>query len=198
MLFHEPFILQPHLHESVQRYLMQPPKETTNTNNNNDLTIGIHARHKKAEDDGSDMSEQISCLESMLDLLRPQTNSQSATTENCTIFIMADRPKSLQALSDVSRSLGCWPVTVNKTALDMTGASKGMQEHGEFASEGYFQDFLVVSQARSGFIHSAGFRHGSSASALVWQEIVYRGIKEGMLAELSPLDVHTNWVASGS
>lgn len=70
----------------------------------------------------------------------------------------------------------------------MTAASKGMQEHGEFAGEGYFQDFLVVSQARSGFIHSAGFQKGSSASALVWQEIVYRGIKEGRFAEHSPLD----------
>lgn len=180
MLFNDAIFLKQHLIDSVQSYL-----QTTN-NDDNDVTIGIHARHKKAEEDGSDITDQLNCLESMLLLLRKEDNR--GETKNCTVFIMADRPKSLQALANVSFNLGCKPVVVKNVEHDLQDAKYRQKEHGAFSGQGFFRDFLVTSQARSGFIHSAGKQKGSSASALVWQEIIFRGIKDGTFDHAPPPD----------
>lgn len=176
MLFDSVFDFHPSLLQSVEGYLAPPPSVDR-------VTIGIHARNKNVESDGSDISGFVSCLDQMLRFLDDKP---------CTVYISSDRPISVLGLTQMAHDRNCSAIAINHEKEDIvqnyTEKENILAEHGPFAGSPFFKDMLLLTkQVRSGFIHSAGFSFGSSASALIWQQIVYNGIQDGSFSH-PPLD----------
>lgn len=76
---------------------------------------------------------------------------------------MSDRTRTLDKLSEWLKGEGCVAHVANHT----TGGSF-LSEHGPFAGGGYFDDLLMVSQARDAFIGSV-----TTSSQLVHSRITY-------------------------
>eukprot|EP00977_Amphora_coffeiformis_P008186 scaffold1828_cov169-Amphora_coffeaeformis.AAC.25 len=165
MLFRKAFGFSPVFMKSVESYL-QP------INSNETFTIGIHSRHPRAEDDGSNVQREASCLNKLLDEL-----GHARSSSNCTVFVMADRPATIVALQNEAHKQGCHDVVVEDLNLPV---ADGNGEHGPRAKDGFFRDLLVVSQARTAFV---GFSR--SSSALVYELMVFDGRREGSI--LPPL-----------
>jgi hypothetical protein len=70
MLFDDVITVRPHIRESVQEYLLP--------HSDDDVTIGVHMRHKKPEDDGSNVGAWLGCLDQMLELF---------PGKSCTVYI---------------------------------------------------------------------------------------------------------------
>jgi hypothetical protein len=119
-------------------------------------TIGLHSRHVLSANDGSDVQNEIKCLDYLL-----------GTRENdkvpCTVYIMSDRPKTIDNLRTHLLQRNC-SVVVAAQIMDpeVNDTGKKTEEHGPFAGAGFFRDLVVVAQARSAFIGSV-----RSSSALV-------------------------------
>lgn len=96
--------------------------------------------------------------------------------EPCTVLVMADRSATLAAIKLESNKRNCSVVVVeHENSAD--GAPNYEQEHGPFAGAGFFRDWLVVSQAQTGFVHYKD----RSSSALVYETMVYDGVTQGQI-----------------
>jgi hypothetical protein len=119
-------------------------------------TIGLHSRHTKSSNNGSNVQNEIKCLEY---LLTYRENDKVP----CTVYIMSDRPKTIENLRTYMLERSCSVVVVAHImdpVVNDTGTKT--EEQGPFAGAGFFRDLLVVSQARSAFIGDV-----RSSSALV-------------------------------
>eukprot|EP00977_Amphora_coffeiformis_P003119 scaffold581_cov169-Amphora_coffeaeformis.AAC.9 len=162
MMFEESMEFTPEVIESVRPYLVDTQS--------NELTVGIHSRHIRPQMDGSDVGQEVGCLDMVLDFLR------QSTTQTCTILIMADRLLTLEKLQDAARERNCTAVFVeNETKEEPEPHVK--EEHGPFVGGAFFRDWYAVSQARSAFIH---FQDRSS-SEIVYDRMVYLGMTSGTI-----------------
>lgn len=93
------------------------------------ITIALHSRHPKPNFDGSDISAEIECLEEVLSKLRRKEKNHNAP---CTLLIMSDRVKTLEALEAAAPDYQCSVIHVSAegdiTALE--GANAEIQERG--------------------------------------------------------------------
>jgi hypothetical protein len=179
MMYENTISHSPHITRAVEPFL----KPT----NSDEISIGIHARHKHIYDDGSDVSEYMSCVDQMLEIINE--------TLPCHLYVASDRPKSLTAFEQEGGKRNCQVHFVdhdnekrNVTNIDQsTVDGKWDFEHGVFAGAPFFEDLeYLANQVRSGLVHTAGTPRGSSASALYWQQIVYRGIQDGSFTHPPP------------
>ena len=185
MLFDDIIKMKPWVYEAVEPYLQHHAPD--------EITIGIHARHHTIADDGTDLHGWGKCLEDMLNVLDTEDKP-------CTVYIATDRPIAVTLLSEAATKRNCQAVHVNheEETKDMTQMSKNagsldfhdkiVLENGAFAGAPFFEDLALLSaQVRTGFIHTAGYSVGSSASTLIWQQIVYNGIQDGSFTH-PPMD----------
>ena len=169
MLIRNSITFTPRVEDSVQPYILAP--ETIQPNHR---TIGIHSRHIRETNDGSDVSWEMECLDLILQSTQPKNNLEMQ--EPCTVLVMADRSATLAAIKLESNKRNCSVVVVeHENSAD--GAPNYEQEHGPFAGAGFFRDWLVVSQAQTGFVHYKD----RSSSALVYETMVYDGVTQGQI-----------------
>ena len=139
------------------------------------LTYGVHSRHIRSNNDGSDVHHEVNCLDMLL------KDQRKAPSQPCTLFIMADRELAVQKLHSAALERNCTPVAVDHQIVDDHPFIKDekqqetLAEHGPFRGGGFFRDWMTVSQARSGFIHF----EGRSSSALVYETMVYNAMVDG-------------------
>lgn len=117
------------------------------------VSIAVHSRHIDPDDDGSDISSEIRCLEQVLPTEGP-----------CQVFVLSDRRSTLTQLRRWIRGRGC---AIGEAEHAKTKSFE--TEHGPFAGVGFFQDLLVASRARSGYVG-----HSRSSSKLLYEWIEYR------------------------
>ena len=128
MLFHTAFSFSESLLSAV------------NSSFHNETTIAIHSRHSGTKDDGSQVTREVNCLRQMLrNVSRP-----------CRVFVMSDRPKAVQGMSDAVAELNCSVTTFNHEEQNKTTSFS--VEHGPFAGAGFFLDLVLASQARHGLV----------------------------------------------
>lgn len=125
------------------------------------LSIGIHSRHIRATNDGTDVSDEAACVDMILSELGRSNGA-------CTIYIMADRKGTIDQMTTEGNQRNCSTVFVQHDSGD-SEAIKGEAEHGPFADGGFFRDMVVTKQALSAFIHYKD----RSSSALVYELQVY-------------------------
>jgi hypothetical protein len=126
-------------------------------------TYALHSRHVDMDDDGSDVLEEKTCLNTLHHKFRGQP---------CTVYLMSDRKATLHKMSMyVEKIQNCTPVVVTHVTDHADGH---YTEHGPFAGAGFFQDWLVASQARHGFIG-----HCYRSSSLLLRELIQydRGVE---------------------
>lgn len=114
-------------------------------------TYAIHSRHFNNDDDGSLIAKERRCLKTVL-----------PPTDPCIVYVMSDRIKTIDNLNEFLQKHypNCETViaTHNNAGPDdgkLSPSDKNVGhylEHGPFAGTGYFQDLIVASQARDGFI----------------------------------------------
>jgi hypothetical protein len=143
MMFHKSFSLTSTILSSVAK---APPTSDA-------LSFAIHSRHADPDDDGSDVSKETECLSNLM------ANNHNV----CQVYIMSDRRKTLSSLRRWLRSHHC---SIVEAEHEKGGSFEG--EHGPFAGIGFFQDLLVASQARSGYVGNA-----RSSSKLLYEWIEY-------------------------
>ncbi|GKY99174.1 hypothetical protein MPSEU_000872800 [Mayamaea pseudoterrestris] len=111
------------------------------------ISIALHSRHVVLGDDGSFVDQEKRCLQQVL-----QRFTQ-AQKQQCTIYLMSDRPKTLTLLADwlrASTSTKCTPIYID--ASDHLNSSLRLTEHGVHAGRGYWQDWAMATQAKSAVI----------------------------------------------
>ena len=171
-------MFSPAIETSIQDYLKDKDRP-------NRISIGIHSRHIRDNNDGSDVSYEMQCLDL---ILQKQQQQQQTNQENkngpdgddlppCTVYVMADRAATLEHVKTESAKRNCATVTVDHRTILPAANSLYKQEHGPFAGGDFFRDWLVVSQAQTGFIHYKD----RSSSALVYETMVYDGMAEGRI-----------------
>jgi hypothetical protein len=172
MLFRESFGFTDQFLETVSEDLYQQPGNSTavtkpwdwKARRTNPLvyTIGLHSRHMHLTNNGSDVQNEIKCLDHALD-------ARENDKVPCTVYIMSDRPKTIENLRTYLLQRDC-SVVVATQRIDpeVNDTGKKTEEHGPFAGAGFFRDLVVVSQARSAFIGST-----RSSSALVDELMEY-------------------------
>jgi hypothetical protein len=94
-------------------------------------------------------------------------------TENdkvpCTVYIMPDRPKTIENLRTHLLQRNCSAVVAPQiTDAEVNDKGNKTKEHGPLAGAGFFRDLVVVSQARSAFIGDV-----RSSSALIDELMEY-------------------------
>jgi hypothetical protein len=125
-------------------------------------TIGLHSRHMYQANNGSNVQNEIKCLDYLL-------GTRENDTVPCTVFIMSDRHNTIDNLRTYLLQRNCSVVlAAQPDAPVVKDNGTETEEHGPFAGAGFFRDLVVVSQARSAFIGST-----RSSSALVDELVEY-------------------------
>jgi hypothetical protein len=124
MLFRETFTIQ----------VGDSPK-----NNDAIISVALHSRHPVLGDDGSFVDEEKKCL---LSLLTPYKR----TKDTCSVYLMSDRPKTVDILSQWLVKLNCTPIVANHESSRL---GKMTTEHGPWAGQGFLQDLDSASAART-------------------------------------------------
>jgi hypothetical protein len=173
MLFREllefhPQISPPELHHTSH-------SDNNNNNNNNDdgddhgaTTYVLHSRHFTDSDTGIKALAEFECLHDLLGRNQPEKSQQQH--KSCIIYLMSDRPKTIEILKRhiQYKYPQCMPMVAthhvsmttqtannddNKSRNTTNAANEGhYQEHGVWAGMGFMQDLMLGSQARDGFI----------------------------------------------
>lgn len=161
------------------------------------LSIGIHSRHIRPENDGSDVQEEVDCLDLTLAALEKQQGKTPG--DSCKVFIMSDRVATIENLSLAARERNCEPIVVENEVVQVDAAeedgkmsNKLQSEHGPFRGLGFFRDWLVASQATSAFVH---FKDRSS-SQIVYERMVYDSMTKG-IADVPVTRCEIDWRNEG-
>lgn len=167
MLLEHSFSFTEELLESVPMDRVMPESDTAPA----PFSIGIHVRHIKEEDDGSNIASTVNCVHHNFFANREKGN--------CQVLIMSDRPATINGLRSTARNTwGCEAVTVQPEEDESVKhvslrhrrllAGQVTNEHGPFAGAGFYQDLALVSHARSGLLAPS-----RSSSRLILEGIVY-------------------------
>lgn len=135
-------------------------KPEPNSISKDHLTFALHSRHWIETQDGSNIDSEVGCLEKIISI------ANASQAESCQVFLMSDRPKSLQGLTAYlhGRNDSCHGVVV----ANHTQGKSWTAEHGVFAGAGFFQDLYMASHARHGLA-----ARGASSFALVRELVQY-------------------------
>jgi hypothetical protein len=110
------------------------------------------------------VKREMKCLERLLqENQKHRDKYDNSTQQKCFVYIMADRPETLERLQRRVRFYNCTAVTADHE----TGSSFS-DEHGPWSGVGFFQDLAVTSRARDGVISK-----GTSSSMLLMELIEY-------------------------
>jgi hypothetical protein len=82
-----------------------------------DTSIALHSRHTVAADDGSYVEDEIACLQKLL------LPTAKASFTPCWVYLMSDRPKTLELLSAWLLARNCTPV-VTSTSINTSTINK--------------------------------------------------------------------------
>jgi hypothetical protein len=106
-------------------------------------TYAIHSQYFTSTNDGSVIRHESQCLRELL---------RKDDVMPCTVYILSDRPLTIEKVKDyISRKYQhCMPIVA--THVQDTQSDGYYQEPGPFAGTRFFQDLMVASQARDGFI----------------------------------------------
>jgi len=137
MLFHRSFSFTKDLIESVQ------PDIPSWTNDSDVFSIGLHSRHVGEEDDGSDVTELVDCVQKL-------QRMPEATSKRCLVYAMSDRAATVANLANHAGH-NCTVASVTREA-DVKAVKSGPQEHGPFAGVAFFQDVALVMHAKSALV----------------------------------------------
>jgi hypothetical protein len=151
MLFRESFSMTEQTLQGLPVTVPSVPQNqtaTTRPSEYDDVSIALHSRHSDTQNDGSDVSGEIRCLEQLLKSTSWTTTTNTHNTTACRVYLMSDRPLTLQNLQQWLQHRNCSVVT---TPHKQAGTSF-LKEHGPWSGRGFFQDLAVVSQARQGLI----------------------------------------------
>jgi hypothetical protein len=140
-----------------------------------DITIALHSRHTVAADDGSYITDEIACLQKLLPAVR------ASTFTPCWVYLMSDRPQTLELLSTWLLARNCTPVVSStsdsSTKINTTTTQPSRtNEHGPRAGAGFLEDLIMASAARTGYIGVEARQQGlpaRSSTALVLEKIEY-------------------------
>jgi hypothetical protein len=168
-----------------------------------DISIALHSRHTVAADDGSYVNHEIACLQKLLLPAVVHASKEVSTSKStpwCRVFLMSDRPKTLELLSAWLLARNCTPVVssdisvgnsdISDTSINIDTATSTPQqppadEHGPRAGAGFLEDLIMASAARTGFIGVESRQQGlpaRSSTALVLEKIEYDRTVEAVLA----------------
>ena len=173
MLFRESFGFTEQFLETVSEDLYLPPAGNSTAvtkrwdwkgrrTDPSVYTIGLHSRHMYKANNGSNVQDEIKCLDHALD-------ARENDKVPCTVYIMSDRHETITNLRTYLLQRNCNVVLAAQPDVPaVKGNGTLTEEHGPFAGAGFFRDLVVVSQARSAFVGST-----RSSSALVDDLIEY-------------------------
>lgn len=162
MLFWESFSFTEGFLASLQDDFDRSKLLLNNRRDDEPYSIAIHSRHVDADDNGSDVQDEIRCIDWLLSL-RPNNK------ERCTVYIMADRQATIQNITEyLAKNTNC--AAISASAREQNDDSLLLRrEHGQYAGATFFRDLAIASQARSAVAASA-----RSSSALLDEWIDYR------------------------
>jgi hypothetical protein len=177
MLKEMSFVFKNDLFHSVEPYMLGDTVESRG----DIITIGIHSRHIRSNNNGTDIHQEVKCMDMLLHQQRRDP------TQPCKILIMADRKQTLDNLAAAAEARNCEAIVVEKEEVAASSNVKediksAEDEHGPFRGRGFFRDWLVVKQATSGYIHY----EGRSSSAIVYENMVYDAMTQGFVDEPIP------------
>jgi hypothetical protein len=124
-----------------------------------DFTVALHSRHTVVGDDGSFITDETRCLETLL-----LNRTQSA---KCVVYLMSDRPATVQLLKKWLKDQNCSSVSNEDYASMASSPLLFRDEHGPNPGVGFIRDLTLVSQARSALVGDPG-----RSSYMLLQEIV--------------------------
>jgi hypothetical protein len=143
-------------------------EERQQSADSDETTFALHSRHRSPQDDGSNVTEYMNCLDrvfqesrALQDQKQQRQHPQSHST--CRVFLMADRNITLYELDHVIRTKHCTPVVATHQR-----SAGHFKEHGPFAGAGFFQDLALASQARNGLIG-----HCDRSSTQLLRELIH-------------------------
>jgi hypothetical protein len=171
MLFEALFTLHPSL---------VPVHNTLHMSNEKINAYLLHSRHALDEDDGSDISLDVSCME--------QVVGNRTDAKPCVVFIMSERIATRERLPvALTESFICTALL----STNVTGGTSPRGEHGPFAGRGYFEEIaLEVQSTRQGFLapnkRSRPIVGMQTSSALPWSIIELRRVLESPSADAVP------------
>ena len=170
MMFREIFSfiadLLPSIYQGISH--QNPPK-----------TYALHSRHRCMKDDGSDISEELKCLDSMMNFkYRLSSSSKSSSlASSCSVFIMSDVSLTPEAhIRD-----DCTPVL----AIHAGEQQGQFKEHVPFAGAGFFKDLALSSQARDGFIGHCDRNSSQLLKELIEYDRTIEALRSGAYSKLS-------------
>lgn len=153
MLYAETFTLKVPVKKRVFGY------NNTTQNDSKVFSIALHSRHTVGADDGSYINQETKCLNELLSLIDDDST-------RCEVYIMSDRPKTVDMLISWLLEQNCTAVIANHTVGPRID---DIPEHGPWSGAGFLLDLQVVGEAQSGVV---GDRHRSS-TALVFYSVEY-------------------------
>jgi hypothetical protein len=170
-----------------------------------DISIALHSRHTVAADDGSYVNHEIACLQKLLlpAVQAHVSNHHNHTAPACWVYLMSDRPKTLELLSAWLVARNCTPVVSSDISDDIginidtttstTSHTSRADEHGPRAGAGFLEDLIMASAARTGFIGVESRQQGlpaRSSTALVLEKIEYERTVEAVLSSNGSMRYH--------
>jgi hypothetical protein len=142
-------------------------------------TVAIHSRHWwSGQDDGSNVTSEMQCLDELLAETRSQYNATSSQRqrtyeEPCLVYIMSDRSNTINAISELVRDRhNCTAQVLEHTPNRTNG--DGNKEHGPFANA-FFRDMIFVGRARDVLLGT-----DCTSTDLVEEYLVYRREEDGI------------------
>jgi len=129
---------------------------------NDVFSLALHSRHTVVGDDGSHIPDEVRCLEKLL----PENRSPYT----CVVYMMSDRPNTLNALSDWLDQHNC-SALYNEVSKSSSVFSF-VDEHGPNPGVGFIQDLALASHARSALIGDTG----RSSFMLLAELVVYESL----------------------
>ena len=169
-LFHTAFDLAPELLPNTT-LLNQIP-----STDNGGISLALHSRHQKNEDDGTDNTVPEKCLVKAHETVRqltPNTNTNN-NTSSCALIALSDRDVTVDLLAQKAQSLNC-----SHVKAEHKQGTFFLKEHGPHAGIGFWQDLALASQATGAFVST---KH-SSASDLFAISLRYQRAKKGLTAK---------------
>ena len=140
------------------------PELSLIANSSKTTTIAVHSRHPRKFDYGSNLEQELRCLN--------ETLQSTERSRPCVVYLMTDRERTLQSLmSTIESTTACTVIIANHTKGESYSS-----EHGPFAGIGYFQDLALAANARHAMI--APHKHKKipfrSSSGLILELIEFR------------------------
>ncbi|GKY98016.1 hypothetical protein MPSEU_000759700 [Mayamaea pseudoterrestris] len=145
------------------------------------LTIGIHSRHTRSDDDGCNVRLEQDCMRQLLNEYRAQTNAPNGTKVPCQVTLASDRTCTIDKMSNwlSSETLGCAVVVTERSKNTPDSSMHAVfNEHGPFSGSGFFQDMLLagmtVRDAMIGSLEPTDGHRWRSSSELMEEAITYQ------------------------